>query len=82
MPFSGLKQSSRVIHEEHFNVPVRGPKLLQLRDHMPMHKQVLIRIALVKVVLLGNAAIRLLVMNVQTDAVMGRAQSFAITHVH
>jgi hypothetical protein len=24
----------------------------------------------------------LLVMNVQTDAVMGRAQSFAITHVH
>ena len=49
---------------------------------MPVHEQVLIRIGLMKVMLLGNVAVRLFVMNVQTDAVMGRAQSLAVTHVH
>lgn len=49
---------------------------------MPVHEQILIRIAFVKVVLLGNAAVSLLVVNMQAYAVMGRAQSFAITHVH
>ena len=49
---------------------------------MPVHEQVLIRIAFVEVVLLGNAAIRLFVMNVQTDAVMRRTQSFPVTHIH
>ena len=49
---------------------------------MSVHEQVLVWVAFVEVVLLGNCAIDLFVVNMQTNAVVGWVQALAIPHVH
>ena len=49
---------------------------------MFVHVQVLVRIAGGERMLGSNAAICLLVMNVQANAVVGRAQALSIAHIH
>ena len=78
----GLKQSPRIVDKQHVYVSIRCSEFFEFWNNVTVHEQILIWIALLEVVLLGNAAVGLFVVNVQANAVVGRAESFAVTHIH
>ena len=68
-----LKESTRVIDEQHVDISLRCAKALKFWNNVMMHVEELIRIRALKSMFFGNAAVRVFIMDMQTNAVMRRA---------
>ena len=70
---TALEQTTGVVDEQHMDVLVCRAHCQEVGYYMPLHVQKLVWIRALEYVLGHNTAVSLLVVNMPTDAVVGRA---------